>query len=367
MRYPYHLHFMLLLSVLLLTGCAASETAPSLSTETTLPAESTAAPETVETTENPAHELTFKTQTDGVEFTLDGAFLQTIPIEQVPDTADICICDYDGDSFPDVFLPESPHSFRGHYYHYDNAAGQLVLWDALNFEEGGTGWYMECSPDGTLLMNAHSIYGTTITRYRWEQAALMPAEVTEQYFTQQGLVEDLYRYAEDGNKILCRRSIHNSYDHYEEIIEYPLYFCMMPDAVHVMKNTELLQELPLGSFWDSYAALGAYFEQQKESPTVPLEGAYLREPECYLGTEDYDFDGHADLYIPDTLQGDCTGTYYRYDAECAQFVSWDALNAVGCRLYADAETKRLTAYNGTEGQLSAQDYQWNEGKLIPLE
>ncbi len=364
MQHQYHLYFMLLLSALL-TGCAAPD--PSQNAETTSLAESTAAPETAETTEIPAHELISEVRAEGVSFTLDGTFLQTIPMEQVPDAADICICDYDSDGFPDVFLPDSPHNFRGHYYHYDDAAGQLVLWDALNFEKGGTGWYMEHNPDGTLLMKADSIYGTTITRYRWEQAILMPTEVTEQYFTSQGLVEDLYQYAENGNKILCRRSIHNSYDHYEEIIEYPLYFRITPDAVHVMKNTELLQELPLGSFWDSYAALGAYFEQQMESPTVPLEGAYLREPECYLGTEDYDFDGHADLYIPDTLQGNCTGTYYRYDAECTQFVRWDVLNAVGCPLYADAETERLTAYTGTEGKLTAQDYQWNEGKLIPLE
>ena len=121
-----------------------------------------------------------------------------------------------------------------------------------------------------------------------------------------------------------------------------------------------VQELELGSFWESYAALGAYFEQQMESPTVPLEGAYLREPEQYLGTEDYDFDGHWDLYIPDTMQGECVGNYYRFSPETGRFEQWDELNAIGFEMYTDPENGTLNAYTGGEFRR----WEWQDGGLV---
>ncbi len=346
----------LLLSAALLTGCAEQSTMPQ-ETETQPHTTETAMPET-----SSAPELTFSVRTDGVEFLLNGEFLQTIPTARMPDAEDITVCDYDSDGFPDAFLPESPHSLRGHYYRYDDAAGQLVLWDALNFEEGGTGWYMERNSDGTLQMHEDSIYGSCRTVFRWKQDTLLPQELEDCYWRHGCTVNDTYQYA-DGEKILIRREIRETEGSRTETIEFPLYFRMTEDAVQVMKNTEILQELPLGSFWESYAALGAYFAQQKESPSVPMEGAYLREPEQYLGTEDYDFDGHWDLYIPDTLQGECTGTYYRFSSETGRFALWDAMNAVGAKVYTDPENCTLTAYHSG----TSHSWQWQDGALLMIE
>ncbi len=366
---------LLVLSAMLLTGCAETppDTPQITETDCSTEAAENSVSETVHTTEATADSvpeaenvLTFTVQEDGIDFLLDGVFFQTIAVEHVPDTKDIVICDYDDDGFQDVFLPDWPHSFRGHYYRYDEISGQLALWDALNSEEGGTGWYMEKNPDGTLLMNGDSIYGSTRTTYRWEQDMLIPGALLEHYWTDEGTVEDTYIYSDAQEKILVHRSITDDDGNPVRSIDDPLYFRITEEAVLVMKHTDIRQTLALGSFWESYAALGEYFRQQQLSPTVPLEGAFLREPECYLGTEDYDFDGHDDLYIPDTLQGACTGTYYRYEPEAGRYVTWDALNAIGYAMYADAETRTLHAYVGDEGQREKQSYAWTDGEIVIL-
>ncbi len=312
--------------------------------------------------------LSFSLQGDGIAFSLDGVYLQNISMERIPDADAISICDYDSDGFEDVFIPEFPNDFRGHYYRYENA--QLVLWDAMNFEDGGTGWYMTKNPDGTLLMDADNIDGNFRTTYRWEENALIPVQLVETYWKGRNTIKDSYHYSAEQEKILYQREITDTYGNQSHIIEYPLYFRILSDAVHVMKNTDIVQKLPLGDgFWDSYAELAAFYEREKESPTVPLDGGYLHEPQCYLGTDDYDFDGYDDLYIPDTFMQNCTGTYYRFDPESGEFVYWDALNAIGYEMYVNAEERTLNAYVGIEGERRRHSYRWENGVLteIPIE
>ncbi len=314
--------------------------------------------------------LSFTLHGDGIAFSLDGAYLQTISMEHVPDADAVFVCDYDSDGFEDVFIPDFPNDFRGHYYHYDPDARQLVLWDAMNFEEGGTGWFMTKNLDGTLLMDADNIDGNFRTTYRWEENALIPVQLVETYWKGRNTIKDTYHYSDDLEKILYQREIIDTYGNQSHVIEYPLYFRIASDAVHIMKNTDIVQEIPLGGgFWESYSELAAFYEREKESPTVPLDGGYLHEPQCYLGTDDYDFDGNKDLYIPDTLTANCTGTYYRFDPESGEFMYWDAMNVIGYEMYADAEKRTLNAYVGIEGQRIRHSYRWENGVLteIPTE
>ncbi|MBQ2263781.1 MAG: hypothetical protein II341_00115 [Oscillospiraceae bacterium] len=218
----------------------------------------------------------------------------------------------------------------------------------------------EQNPDETLCVNEDSIYGSRRTTYGWKQGELVPVRLRDEYWRHGSTVTDTYEYAQDGQKILVQREIRETDGNRSEIIEYPLYFRILPDTVQVLQNAEIVQELELGSFWESYAALGAYFEQQMESPTMPLEGAYLREPEQYLGTEDYDFDGHWDLYIPDTMQGECVGNYYRFSPETGRFEQWDELNAIGFEMYTDPENGTLNAYTGGEFRR----WKWQDGGLV---
>lgn len=310
-------------------------------------------------------ELSFSLQADGIAFSLDGVYLQNISMERIPDADAISICDYDSDGFDDVFIPDFPYDFRGHYYRYENA--QLVLWDAMNFEEGGTGWYMTKNPDGTLLMDADNIDGNFRTTYRWEENTLIPIQLVETYWKGRNTIKDTYHYSDDLKKILYQREIINTYGNQSHIIEYPLYFRIASDAVQVMQNTDIVQEIPLGDqFWNSYTDLAAFYEREKESPTVPLDGGYLHEPQCYLGTDDYDFDGHEDLYIPDALMGNRTGTYYRYEPESREFVHWDVLNAIGYEMYVNAEERTLNAYVGNEGERVLHSYYWDNDVLTEI-
>lgn len=361
MQHQYTQIAAVLLSAALLTGCAKPSPAEPQTTETEQVTESTAVPET---TEPAAPALRFTMEQDGVSFLLDGVLFQTIPMEHVPDADEISICDYDSDGFADVFLPDWPNSFRGHYYRYDDASGQLILWDALNFEEGGTGWIMEQQADGTLLLKSDSIYGSSNTTYRWEQGTLIPVALTEYYWVSAGTVEDSYTYAQDGEKVLyLRRILDSDTGKCIETIEHPLYFRITADAVHVMQGTEIMQEIAVGGFWDGYAELEAFYAQQEITPTVPLDGAHLREPEQYLGTEDYDFDGYADLYVPDSLYGTQNGTYYRFSPETGEFVLWDALNILGYPLYAEAEHSILSSYHNGQHE----KWQWQNEQLIEIE
>ena len=350
--------------MLLLCGCSTSPAEP---VTETLPSETVPSTEAETATASGAETgLTFSVHSRSIDFYQNGVFLQTLTSETDLGEKDIVLTDYDSDGFADVFLPERPRSFRGHYYHYDAAAGRLVLWDVLNAEESGTGWYMEKNADGTLTMTAHSIYGSTCTTYRWEQDVLIPEALLEHYWNEKGTVEDTYIFSDAQEKILVERAISDDDGNPVRSIGYPLYFRITEDAVLVLKNAEIVQTLALGSFWESYAALGEFFRQQQQSPTMPMEGAYLREPESYLGTADYDFDGHDDLYIPDTLQGACTGTYYRYDPDACAYVAWDALNAIGHALYTEADdhTRHGFAEDGTERIFCSSA--WKDGGLVRI-
>lgn len=347
-------------------GCAEKtenspiETVPETTAEASPETTAEAIPET--TTETG---LSFRIQGDGVAFSLDGNYFQTIAAEHVPDAHAVSVCDYDSDGFEDVFIPDFPNDFRGHYYRFEDA--QLVLWDAMNFEEGGTGWFMTKNPDGTLLMDADNIDGNFRTTYRWEEDSLVPVELAETYWKGKNTIKDTYQYSDAQEKILCQREIRGTDGNQSTIIEYPLYFRISSDAVQVMQNTDIVQEIPLGDqFWDSYAELAAFYEREKESPTVPLDGGYLHEPQCYLGTDDYDFDGYEDLYIPDALMGNRTGTYYRYEPESGEFVPWDALNAIGYDMYTDAEERTLHAYVEIEGERKFHSFRWEDEILAEI-
>lgn len=311
--------------------------------------------------------LSFSMQTDGIAFSLDGAYLQRIPIEQELTAEDILLCDYDSDGFEDVFIPKSYSSKFGYYYRYDPDEKQLVLWDALNFERNGMGYVMQLAEDGRLVQYGHNHYGTTKTTYRWQDDILLPEELLDYYFAGDETIEDCYVYSEDGEKVLLRRTIYDTYGNTVHVVEDPLYFRVESDRLSVMKGEQLAQALPIGDFWEGYAALIDAAEQQT---IVFLEaGSYIYEPEFYLGTDDYDFDGHTDLYIPDTLTGNCTGTYYRFDPESGKFVHWDAMNAIGHEMYVNAEERTLNAYVGNEGERVLHSYRWKNGVLaeIPAE
>ncbi len=229
--------------------------------------------------------------------------------------------------------------------------------------ERSTNVTTEPNPDETLCINEDSIYGSSRTTYRQEEGELVPIRLAEQYWRHGSTVTDTYEYARDGQKILVQREIRYMDGSRSEIIEYPLYFRILPDTVQVVRHTQIVQELPVGSFWDGYADLEAFYEQQAITPTVPLDGAHLREPEQYLGTEDYDFDGYADLYVPDSLYGTQNGTYYRFSPKTEQFVLWDALNVLGYPLYAEAEHNILSSYHDGQHQY----WQWQNEQLIEIE
>ncbi len=364
-----HRFIPLALLAAVLSGCARTTEDPLI-----VPIPATIAGTTAETIAETIPEtttetgLSFELKGDGIAFSLDGNYFQTIAMEHVPDADAVSVCDYDSDGFEDVFIPDFPNDFRGHYYRYEGR--QLVLWDAMNFEEGGTGWFMTKNPDGTLLMDADNIDGNFRTTYCWEEDALVPVELVETYWKGGNTIKDTYRYSDTQEKILCQREIRETYGNQSTIIEYPLYFRISSDTVQVMRNTDIVQEIPLGSrFWDSYAELAAFYEREKESPTVPLDGGYLHEPQCYLGTDDYDFDGYEDLYVPDTLMGNRTGMYYRYEPESGEFIPWDALNAIGYDMYVDAEERTLNAFMGIEGERKLHSFRWEDGVLaeIPTE
>ncbi|MDE6004071.1 MAG: hypothetical protein K2G88_01640, partial [Oscillospiraceae bacterium] len=80
-------------------------------------------------------------------------------------------------------------------------------------------------------------------------------------------------------------------------------------------------------------------------------------------TEDYDFDGHDDIFIAET-KGNPRGIYYHYDTLTGQFVLWEELNQIGWELeIQDNQTLLMICYSHYGSTHTI--YHWNDTKLIP--
>lgn len=81
-------------------------------------------------------------------------------------------------------------------------------------------------------------------------------------------------------------------------------------------------------------------------------------------TDDFDFDGYMDIFIPSKEYRGFPGTFYRYIPDSKQFESWDELNKIGRKMTVVSQSEKilvLSAYSKTGSRHTY--YKWNNDVL----
>ncbi len=242
---------------------------------------------------------------------------QSIFSEQRLESSDITLADWNADGVEDVFIAASHNSPRGTYYRYDAALEQFVPWEAMQFEDG-TGWLAQCHADGTFTIERYDPYGKVSTTYRWQQDAPVPMRCVEQYTN----VVNYYDCNDAGNKVLAVREwLDPATGDCVRRVEHPFDFRVYADRIDVLQGEDVVQSLETTALWEAVQQLQAAHENGE---VVFLEfGSQVLEPEAYLRIDDYDADGFDDLFVPDTLVGGVSGSYYRFDPKTNRFEMWE--------------------------------------------
>lgn len=289
----------------------------------------------------------------GVEITLD-SLTYLIEFENTADIQQIIVKDYDFDGTDDIFIGFEKYLQQGVYYRLDKEKQVFTEWNYLN--EISKYSLVQIEDNNTISQSITNYDGSMTIYYKWLEGVLVPTRFTDYYFGDCDILDD-YRYDENGEKILFQRKYINDDNIVIKTVESPLYFHVNETSVDVLKDGEVIQSIPDTGLYRLVDRLKEY------SKTVIMEGG-VREPEKYLRECDYNFDGYADLGIPQSMigpDGEESCKYYRYDPEIEKYVPWREMNQIGKLLYTDCNTETIRSY--TVGK-DTDVYKWIEGILV---
>ena len=367
---------------LVLTACAeksdSSMESVAETTETTTAQVTTEAQETTEpeTKEPPSGRLDYEVIDGGILLKMDGAEIQTLGAETLPEFKSPVVADYDFDGFEDIFVPDDNISFGmgGDYWLYDSESGTFAVSQALALVEG-RGWTMTVCGEGQLQLDMFSHYGSTSTMYEWHGGELVPVSFVDKYRDEDyNGVEDEYEYGSDGQRyMVCRTCYDTGSGEILRTETEPRYFRVTETSIDVMKGRDVLQSIGNDTLMKLVDGLQDYVRSAPKTPEL-LEFDVMP-PEHYLRFEDYDYDGYDDLAVPTEFAQ--TGErnkffYYRYDPDTALYVPWDTLNEKGVTFYFPPDNCTDLQIAGYTGLWNDETYEyyvyvWRDGELVPTD
>ncbi|MBQ9898176.1 MAG: hypothetical protein IJM44_01815 [Ruminococcus sp.] len=363
-----------------LAGCAENNVSSSVNvpetTETTAAQVTTEAQETTEpeTTELPHGVLDYEVTDGGILLNMDGAEVQTVSTETLPEFRSPVVADYDFDGYEDIFVPDKDicSGMGGDYWLYDPESGKFGISDALALVDG-RGWTMTVCGEGQLQLDMSSRYGSTSTVYEWSGDVLVPVGFVDKYRDDDyNGVEDEYEYGSDGQRyMVCRTCYDTGSGDILRTETDPRYFRVTETSIDVMKGREVLQSIENDTLLQLVDGLREYVRSHPE--TTAHHEFDVMPPEHYLRFEDYDYDGFDDLAVPTEFPQ--TGEwnsffYYRFDPDTELYVPWDTLNEKGVTFYFPPDNctdLQITGYTGlwNDETYEYYVYVWRDGELVP--
>lgn len=290
---------------------SATEETTALATEA--PTEAVTQPE-VKTT----HALTYSIDENGIELIVDGESTQYISLGYETEKRDIVADDFDFDGYKDIFIPAKEYGgIPGTFYRYIPDSKQFEPWDELNKIGRQMTVY---NGEPILVLSDYSQTGSRYTYYKWNNEVLEKVSFKDVYFSTYE-ISDYYKYSADGSKVLVKRELRNWENNAlfktferDELV----YFSVKENGIEVLSDGEVIQTIE-GNYAEIYAPIA-------ENSYYTIEDAIYK--------MDYDFDYYLDVFIPDDISYNSTGTYYRYDPDTGLLEEWDELNKLSGRAYA---------------------------------
>ncbi len=313
----------------------------------------------------------------GITLKMDGEEIQFAELESVPTAEDVSIADYNFDGYEDIFIPDNDVicGMGGDYWLYDPEKNKFELSQELALVDG-RGWRMDIYNNDQLCLALYGHYGSTKTYYQWQGSSLVPVRFLDIYFAQDDSMdqlEDAYEYDENGERYMVSRTFINiSNGARYKTIDSPRYFRVTDDSVLVMQGREVLQTIEGVRLMGIVEKLEEYKENAEQTPE--MREFEVLAPEHYLLTSDFNFDGENDLGIRtdtglanETLSYD----YYVYDPDKKQYVIVEEISGKSHMYDLDSEDKSFWIYDGwgwwTDDEYDDYRYQWQDGKLKPIE
>lgn len=318
---------------------SATEETTALATEA--PTEAVTQPE-VKTT----NVLTYSIDENGIELIVDGESTQYISLGYETEKRDIVADDFDFDGYKDIFIPAKEYGgIPGTFYRYIPDSKQFEPWDELNKIGRQMTVY---NGEPILVLSDYSQTGSRYTYYKWNNEVLEKVSFKDVYFSNYE-ISDYYEYSADGSKVLAKRELRNWENNTlfktferDELV----YFSVKENGIEVLSDGEVIQTIE-GNYAEIYAPIA-------ENSYYTIEDAIYK--------MDYDFDYYLDVFIPDDIGYNSTGTYYRYDPDTGLLEKWDELNQLDGRVYASRKNT-INVYQGVGEDFCTTAYQWDNGTL----
>lgn len=331
----------------LLCSCASQNEYSSQSdaqSTTEISSQSSAENATQTTTSIPDESLNFIVDENGVNIMRSGEILQTLECDYIPDRDKLIFEDYDFDGYNDLFISMDHGAIfaPGTYFHYNSETSLFEKWNELNI----IGCEMIVIDETSALRqkNYNSDYWLEYYDYKWKNNRLI---LFEHIVSETGEVIETYSVDEYGNETLVKRERailddDNNWLGTEEVEIQPNYsFSVNGNSVDVIHDGELVQTLEC----------------------TPLN-------EDMLISDDYNFDGHDDLFVITDIQDvNLSGTYYKFNPETSLFEKWEELNRFGYSfdigISSNVSIGKTLAYDTDDHEKFI--YKWDDDELILVE
>lgn len=304
----------------------------------------------------------FKVNENSVDVMLGDKVIQTLECNYAPDENKLEFYDYDFDGKKDLFVSMKNGAMYsdGTYFRYNHFTGLYEKWDELN--KIGHELAVDSENKNLYWVNNYSEnYRFEKFVYNWKYQKIKLREHIIGYEDSGGMWTETYSVKGSDNEEIIKRE-KNIYDENGNTVD-----CFNPDDIYFRVNKSGLDVMILGHDDSLQHISGDFYDNLS---------MFEYAPEYYISesSDDFDFDGFKDLFIPENTMYDSDGLYYRFNPGTFKFEYWSEFNKIGKRMQCgtdiseDGEEFKYYYTFGIENNIrETVKYKWYDDEFKPYQ